>query len=174
MTIYKKQIVITGAVFLILVLVVFILFIMNRQKYYDYNGQQYKVGEIFKDSENCNTCSFKEKGELMCTLMACSPDAKPPDQNNLDISFTYDNGEYEYRGTVQTPTPCHSVETETIVRESFPEDVELRFTTIASDENCTQVIDTKDVSGEIRVSEIATVRVFMNDTIQQGVGVNLP
>lgn len=146
-----------------------LLYQANRT--YEYNGQQYRVGESFRDIEGCNTCSFNSGGQLQCTLMACNSDGLPP-EDRVDIKFSYREGAYIYSGIIQKPTPCHKVESEVVVRESFPEQVDLRLTVKDSGQNCIQVIKEEAVTGEIRVSSEALIRVFLNDRIQTGQGVN--
>lgn len=138
---------------------------------YNYNGRQYRVGESFSRIEGCNTCSFDENGQLLCTKMACDSDGLPPDET-LNIEFSYSNGKYIYSGTIQKPTPCHEVKSEIVVRESFPEQVDLRFMVKDSGQICTQVIGEEAVTGEIQVSKEASIRVFLNDKIQTEQGIN--
>jgi hypothetical protein len=168
----KNQLVVGGIAVLILIICI-ALYVAIKPQYYEYNGQKYGVGESFKDKEGCNTCSFNKNGELQCTMMACYPDQQPQDKKAVDLQFTYNNSEYTYTGTVQTPTPCYDVKTETVIRESYPEQADLRFTTTDSGENCIDVIDNKLVSGEIKVSENAIIMVYLDNTLQPGVGVNL-
>jgi hypothetical protein len=153
-----------------------IYYFVESNRRFEYNGKWYRAGEGFMDKEGCNSCSFDKKGQLQCTMMACDVDT-PPDQPPLadeliELSFNYENGAYSYKGTIQTPTPCHTVETEQIIREVFPEDVDLKFSTQDSGEICIQVIDSKEVSGQIRVSEGATIRVYVNGELQAGKGLN--
>lgn len=140
-----------------------LLFQANRT--YEYDGQQYRAGESFRDIEGCNTCSFDANGQLQCTLLACYPDGLPP-EDTVDIKLNYKAGAYIYKGTLQKPTPCHEVESEVVVRESFPEQVDLRFTVKDSGQSCIQVIEEAVVTGEIRVSKEASIRVFVNNKIQ--------
>ncbi|ESO94555.1 hypothetical protein LOTGIDRAFT_161256 [Lottia gigantea] len=37
----------------------------------NYNGQQHKVGDTFKSSDNCNTCGCGGMGMIFCTQRAC-------------------------------------------------------------------------------------------------------
>ena len=145
--------------------------IYHANRTYDYNGQQYRAGESFRDIEGCNTCSFDENGQLQCTLMACVSDGMPPDET-LDIEFSYTNGMYIYSGTIQKPTPCHEVESEIVVRESFPEQVYLLFMVEDSGQTCIDVIGEETVTGEIRVSDGASIQVFLNGRVQTELGIN--
>ncbi len=158
-------------VLLVGVISVFGVMLYQANRTYEYNGQQYRAGESFRDVEGCNTCSFDANGQLQCTLMACDIDGVRPDEP-IDIEFSYANGAYSYSATIQKPTPCHTVESDVIVRESLPEQVDVRFVVKDSGEMCIQVIDEETVTGEILVSEAALIRVFVNDQVQAGQGVN--
>jgi hypothetical protein len=152
-----------------------VLLTQSSDRQYEYNGRLYRPGETFLDADGCNTCSFSQDGQLQCTLMACvdEPVEEPaPAEDVIDLSFSYSDGTYVYSGTIQKPTPCHTVEADIVVRERFPEDVDLKFTIIDSGQICSQVIDEEPVSGEIAVSEGATISVFVNGQRQSGVGVN--
>jgi hypothetical protein len=151
-------------------------YFVESNRRFEYNGKWYRSGEGFMDKEGCNSCSFDKKGQLQCTMMACDVDTpsdqSPADNDLIEVSFNYENGAYTYSGTIQTPTPCHTVETEQVIREVFPEDVDLKFTIQDSGEVCIEVIDLKEISGQITVSEAATIQVFVNDVPQPGQGVN--
>jgi len=43
-----------------------------------YGGKSYAVGESFKSTDGCNTCSCLSDGTVACTLMACLLDAGVP------------------------------------------------------------------------------------------------
>lgn len=139
---------------------------------YKYNGHRYHPGESFKSADGCNTCSFDDNGQMMCTLMACDTDDSNTNQL-INISFNYHNDAYFYSGTIQKPTICHKVKSDFIIRESFPEQVDLRFTIEDSGEICAQVIGEEEISGQIPVSEKAKIQVYINDELQPGKGTNL-
>lgn len=145
--------------------------IYQSNKTYEYNGRRYHAGESFKDVDGCNTCSFNESGQMQCTLMACDTNNLPSDEL-VQIIFSYNDGVYSYSGTIQKPTPCHEIKSEYVIRESFPEQVDLRFTVVDSGEICSQVIDKEEVNGQIPVSEEAKIQVYVNDELQIGKGVN--
>jgi hypothetical protein len=166
----KTIFLLTALIFLALAAGIYYFIESTRQ--FEYDGRWYSAGETFMDTDGCNSCSFDKKGQLQCTLMACGTDAIPPEEGLIDINFNYEDGAYTYRGTIQTPTPCHTVETEQVIREIFPEDVDLKFTIQDSGEICIQVMGSERISGQIPVSEGATIKVFVNDTLQPGQGLN--
>jgi hypothetical protein len=59
----------------------------------NYNGQTYKPGDSFKSSDECNTCTCSDSGNVGCTKMACvcNPEAEP------------------WRNYVGTPTTCQTI-----------------------------------------------------------------
>ena len=54
------------------------------------NAIEYQVGDTIPALDGCNTCSCTERGEVVCTLMAC--DAPIPVDDILDISNNMLNG----------------------------------------------------------------------------------
>ena len=62
--------------------------------------------------------------------------------DTIDAYYIYENNTHDYSGIISLPNPCYSLTTEAIVRESYPEQVTLAFTTQAPDEGiiCAQVI----------------------------------
>ena len=70
----------------------------------------------------------------------------------------------KYEGTVALPTPCHSLKQEVKVMESYPEQVRIDLTVEnpSPEKFCAQQITQKEFSGEVKVSEKATVSVFLN------------
>ena len=60
----------------------------------------------------------------------------------IEAERFFENGTHTYSGAIDKPTPCYSLETEALVRESFPEQVTLRFTLRPPkpDVSCAQVI----------------------------------
>ncbi|PIP87246.1 hypothetical protein COW81_01150 [Candidatus Campbellbacteria bacterium CG22_combo_CG10-13_8_21_14_all_36_13] len=81
---------------------------------------------------------------------------------NVDVSF--EEGSYEYSGIISLPTPCYSLTTEAIVRESYPEQVTLLFATEDNSNGgmCAEVI--KDVPFRIifDASEDAIINAVFN------------
>lgn len=86
--------------------------------------------------------------------------------------FAFADGAYSYFGTIQKPTLCHEVKSDYVIRESYPEQVDLRFTIVDSGKVCTQVIDQEAISGKISVSEKARIQVYVNDELQTDKGIN--
>ena len=60
------------------------------------NAIEYQVGDTIPALDGCNTCSCTERGEVVCTLMACN--VEPPVDDVMDTSTwqTYRNEEYGF------------------------------------------------------------------------------
>lgn len=67
------------------------------------------------------------------------------------------DGKHTFAGEVLVPTPCDLLEVEAVVRESFPEQINLDFSVINSAEVCAQVITTQRFKTDAVASEEATV-----------------
>src|SRR3989344_5591584 len=48
------------------------------------NAIEYQVGDTIPALDGCNTCSCTERGEVVCTLMACN--VEPPVDDVMDTS----------------------------------------------------------------------------------------
>ena len=85
----------------------------------------------------------------------------------IHARHSYANGRHTVLGAVMLPTPCHGMKTETMVRESFPEQVVLNFTVTAPPEGqmCVQMIDERQFGVEVAVSEQATFEARVNGDI---------
>jgi hypothetical protein len=160
----KLKYFIAGAIVLALAAfaVLFLFMFFTSSRTYEYNGKKYKVGQAFPSDDGCNSCSFDKEGRMICTLMACNDSTPPIDDQKVDIQFEYKDNAYTYTGTVEKPTPCDKVMTDTLIKESYPEQVDLRITITSSDQICAQVISKEDIQGEIKVSSEAVIDVYLN------------
>ncbi|MDP7069445.1 MAG: hypothetical protein QF815_02865, partial [Candidatus Peribacteraceae bacterium] len=71
-------------------------------QYCNYNGREYKEGDRFKDSDDCNTCFCEKNGSVSCTEMVCV--------DNDDEGFRYAKWDC-HDGSVFSegdPTSCKS------------------------------------------------------------------
>lgn len=80
----------------------------------------------------------------------------------VPVAHQYKNGIHTYVGEVESPTPCYVVTGEAIVRESYPEQVDIRIETQNSGEICTQVITLKKFRVSFHASDKAVIRAFLN------------
>lgn len=82
----------------------------------------------------------------------------------IPVLHQFKNGTHTYVGTLDVPTPCHAVFGEALVKESYPEQVDIRIETKESGNICAQVIATKKFKVSFVASTGAVVRAYVNGT----------
>src|SRR3990167_10568207 len=87
-----------------------------------------------------------------------------PVKSKFTFEKNYENNLLKYAGTVEVPSPCHEIRQETKIMESYPEQVRIDLSVInpPADKVCAQQITQKKFSGEMKVSENASVSVFLD------------
>ena len=89
-----------------------------------------------------------------------APDAR------ADITITakhqFKDGTHIIAGELNMPTPCHILDWETLIAESFPEQVTINFNLSTQAEVCTQVITPTRFLVEFQASEEASIRATLN------------
>ena len=71
-------------------------------------------------------------------------EATSPLPQTLTVRHQYSEGEHRYSGSVNVPTPCHSLVSQAIVRlELEPDEVMLNLTTSTDKEECEQKVTLK-------------------------------
>ena len=110
-----------------------------------YLGAKYQKSIVYKDK----------------SAIVSSP---APVKSKVTFQKSFKDNLLKYKGTVQTPSPCHELKQETKVMESYPEQVRIDLSTIDPSPGniCTQQITSKEFSGETAVSENASVSVFLD------------
>ena len=83
--------------------------------------------------------------------------------SNFLLELFYANNQFTYYGTIQMPTPCHTIDVTVAVRESFPETVVMSFKTVQPEEQCTQVVSQKHISGTVAVSAGANFDITLDN-----------
>lgn len=77
---------------------------------------------------------------------------------------SYDNGTHTLAGEIDLPTPCHTLNVEALVRESFPEQVSIEFDTTSGDGDlCAQVITPTPWDISFQASEEPVITGAFND-----------
>lgn len=82
------------------------------------------------------------------------------DTQEMQVTHRFSDGTHTYGFSITKPTPCHSVEYDAVVMESFPEQFAIDFRIVedqALNVGCAQVIDTELVEVEFSGSENATL-----------------
>jgi len=82
--------------------------------------------------------------------------------NSLTVNHYFDNGSHTIEGTITLPTPCHSLTTEALVAESYPEQVTIKFTTAPGTGICTQVLADKFFRVTFNASKDALIKATLN------------
>ncbi len=82
----------------------------------------------------------------------------------IPVTHQFKNGLHTYVGSIDAPTPCHSILGEAVVKESYPEQVDIRIETKESEGICAQVITAKKFKVSFSASENPVVRAFVNGT----------
>lgn len=72
---------------------------------------------------------------------------------------------WEYKVEGELPTPCHSADVDSLVAESFPEQVSVKVTLTEPDDAivCVQVIREFEYEGEFSASEGASVNLSVSE-----------
>ncbi len=74
----------------------------------------------------------------------------------------FSNGVHTYVGIIETPTPCYTVSGNAIVKESYPEQVDIRIETHDPEKICAQVVTAKKFKVSFRASAEAVVTAYLN------------
>ena len=80
----------------------------------------------------------------------------------ITAKHQFSEGTHVVAGEIDVPTPCHLLETDVIIRESFPEQVTIQFEVSTLAEVCTQVITPARFKVEFKVSENARISGTLN------------
>ncbi len=91
------------------------------------------------------------------------------DEERYEVEHDFDDGIHTISGTVTLPTPCHELNENIRIAESFPEQVFVDLTTVNTGGICIQVIDERAFSIDVEVSEEATFALTFD-----GVDISVP
>ena len=80
----------------------------------------------------------------------------------ISVKHQFKDGMHTYVGDIDTPTPCYSISGGAIVRESYPEQVDVRIEVEESGGVCAQVITAKKFKVSFAASLEAEIRMFVN------------
>src|SRR3989338_3823822 len=109
------------------------------------------LGVKFQESTD-----FKDKGTIISDLVTAN--------NKVTFQKSFEDNLIKYKGSVEVPTPCHDIRQETKIMESYPEQVRIDLSMVDPVPGiiCVQKIAQKDFYGELKVSESATVSVYLD------------
>lgn len=90
-----------------------------------------------------------------------------PEVTRIDAKHFFIDGVHTVVGEIIMPTPCDLLESETVVMESFPEQVVIDFSVINTAEMCSQVVTAQRFLAEFSASSEATIRArFMGRDVE--------
>ena len=81
---------------------------------------------------------------------------------SLTVNHYFDNGSHTIEGTITLPTPCHSLTTEALLAEPYPEQVTITFATAPGAGICTQVLADKFFRVTFNASKDALIKATLN------------
>src|SRR3989344_4182577 len=84
---------------------------------------------------------FWQGGQTANVIDSTIDTSKP--HETITAKHQYKNGTHIVAGEVDLPTPCYVLSTDTLIAESFPEQVTIRFKAETSGEFCAQVVTTE-------------------------------
>lgn len=85
------------------------------------------------------------------------PELEYPSVTRITAKHFVEDGTHTFVGEIPMPTPCDLIETDAVVRESMPEQIELQFSVINTADTCAQVVTPQRFSVEAPASPEATV-----------------
>jgi hypothetical protein len=114
------------------------------------------------------TSLMKEEAEVKVAPEVVVEEVVPyPNITRIDAKHYFSEGLHTFVGEIEMPTPCDLIEANSVVRESFPEQIQLNFTVINNAETCAQVITAQRFLIEAKASESATVSaMFMGRPVE--------
>jgi len=84
------------------------------------------------------------------------------DEAGVEVMHTFEDGVHTISGEVTLPNPCYELQEDVAVAESFPEQVFIELTGVATDGICIQVTDTRPFSIDVEVDEQASFTLSIN------------
>ncbi len=83
---------------------------------------------------------------------------------HVNVGHQFKDGVHTYTGSVEAPTPCYAVAGAAVVKESYPEQVDIKLEMRDTGGVCAQVITAKTFKVSFEASERPVVRGFINGT----------
>jgi len=89
------------------------------------------------------------------------------DIKRIDAKHYFVDGVHTFVGEIQMPTPCDLLAVDSLVMESYPEQIRLDFTVVNNSEMCAQVVTAQRFKASATASEAATVSAtFMGRAVE--------
>jgi hypothetical protein len=80
----------------------------------------------------------------------------------IGVAHTFEGGVHTISGEITLPNPCYELQEDVAIAESFPEQVFIELTGVASDGICIQITDTRPFSIDVEVDEQASFTLSVN------------
>lgn len=80
----------------------------------------------------------------------------PPYVQQDSLTHTFEDGVHTIAGVMVLPTPCHQIVADTMIAESFPEQVSIVISVPEDEGVCIQVLEDRSFSVDVEVSRDAT------------------
>ena len=94
-------------------------------------------------------------------------DIKYPDITRIDAKHFFEDGTHTIVGEIVFPTPCDLLSWDTVILESFPEQVAISFSVVNYSEACAAVVTPQRFKISFDVSENASIRAkFLGRTVE--------
>lgn len=94
-------------------------------------------------------------------LRPVDPDPEEPPREQVQV--TYLEGSWHYQVEVGKPTPCHTVEHDAVIAESYPEQVKVTLRTqLHTDEPCPTVVTYETIEGTIEATQRASFTITLD------------
>jgi len=118
------------------------------------------------------TFAFMKKSELNSETYA-EPIVEVPSDTpyasvtRVDAKHYFEDGMHTLVGEIELPTPCDLLEAESVVAESYPEQISIQFTVLNNARSCAQVVTSQRFKVSAPASKEATFSAsFMGRSIQ--------
>jgi hypothetical protein len=85
-----------------------------------------------------------------------------PMADAIPVNQAYADGKHYIAGILTLPDPCYEIDSEVVIRESYPEQVDINLTTPRSGDPCATVLTDKAFEVEFEASEDAEINAFLN------------
>ena len=80
----------------------------------------------------------------------------------VTAKHSFKDGTHIVTGEMDMPTPCDLLKSDVIIKESYPEQVTIKFSTINEADVCAKVITTQRFKVEFKASEKASISATLN------------
>jgi len=106
--------------------------------------------------------AYMKRGQLQSGEIPPPPVEEAQNVRRIDVKHFFSDGVHTVAGEVLMPTPCDLIESDSIVRESAPEQVTIAFSVVNNAEMCAQVVTPQRFKASFEASAAATIEATWN------------